>query len=169
MWTFQEFYLPAKRPVCVCGRSAFDAKALLLVPAHIAACAQGMLYAPDIFDGVLERLKIPILRATVALIEDQAAKYNSSGFLKPILACRAESPGTLSRYFSAARGRNSTKEHDKIYALFGFVPTRRMLDSPNYLRPMDELLVEIAVHFIKSAGISVLAQFELSQAQGLLS
>jgi hypothetical protein len=160
MWTFQEFRLPPREPICQCGHMTFYASAMLgqaEEPLHTAgiealvkfgALAKTWSGRPlteeegQIFDDIRavnkrlrEKSNLSSQNSIVSLTNARSDWRGSESPLLYLLMTTAE--------------RQCYDGHDKIYALYGMVPAAQAANPVDYETPLRDLALGTAAFLVR--------------------
>ncbi|KAI1766154.1 hypothetical protein GGR53DRAFT_487648 [Hypoxylon sp. FL1150] len=154
MWTFQEFSLPKDEPICYCGDVAF--KATMVQEAQSAILQDGI--------GFLDQLVETSAQEWSKLSEEEKEERGKiksrieskcqvvlGNMLPPLEKMRndwrgAESP--LLYLIGATAERNCYDKKDKVYALYGMVPSVQQVYPPDYAKPVKDVMLETTAYMI---------------------
>ncbi|KAK4450597.1 hypothetical protein QBC34DRAFT_76634 [Podospora aff. communis PSN243] len=158
MWTFQEYCLPAREPVCICGEqevlaTRLEAARTKLIR-YMASGPLGLGHQRSTLGSLSNR---PEAIRDVDEHSDWAKPVDpNENVLSPTTLRALESGHVATRltleptawelvnlvYLTLASG--CLDPRDKVYALYGMVPKIRVLYPPDYDKPMRRVLHEAA-------------------------
>ncbi|XXH06113.1 hypothetical protein Hte_012558 [Hypoxylon texense] len=168
MWTFQEFCLPDREPICYCGDVAF--RATTVQSAQAAILDAGISF--------LDRLMETSAREWSELSEEEKQERGKiksrieskcqvvlGNMLPPLHKLRNDWRGAenaLLYLTGATAERNCYDKRDKVYALYGMVPAVQQVYPPDYAKPVRDVMLETTAYMINHERAPVIwALFEL--------
>ncbi|OJJ70403.1 hypothetical protein ASPBRDRAFT_44563 [Aspergillus brasiliensis CBS 101740] len=173
LWTFQEWIVPRKRPICMCGRISFimgNIEDQLLKYWSFATKSLENLddeepeYAEAMRKLDKERLE-KCDRTFLDLLPTDVFKYEA---IRPndgrLLGF------TLGSLLIWTAHRKSSNSLDRVYALYALAPEVQVISPPDYHKPLAQFLHETTTHVLhKEKYLKVLEHFEFCQDPSLPS
>jgi len=175
MWTFQEFMLPAREPVCVLGETTFSATDLLhqnddgyFGSVSLISDAQDVYIDKYMSSDGPSLDQTPGWAEQSALLERGFASYPEnqepelSTRLRSMIGGGEPSHVPLSAFILLTKERVCRDPRDKIYALYGLVPEAQRAWPPDYAKSIDRILLETNAYCVNAEKAhGLLADFPL--------
>ncbi|GKZ29877.1 hypothetical protein AbraIFM66950_006838 [Aspergillus brasiliensis] len=173
LWTFQEWIVPRKRPVCMCGRISFI---LGNVEDQIT---EYLSFATKLIDNLKndEPEYVEVLRK----LDEERLEIWGRSFLDflPYDVLKDDilrtNDGllpefTLGSLLIVTAHRKSSNPLDRVYALYAMAPLAQMIQPPDYQKPLAQFLHETTSHVLHNEDcLGVLEHFEFCQDQSVPS
>ncbi|KAF7532863.1 hypothetical protein G7054_g7564 [Neopestalotiopsis clavispora] len=156
MWTFQEFIMSQKTPICVYGHSSCSMSTLVKAFEYFQAAVDAWESDP-IFCGE----GYWMYRATW-LSSMQKNSDDDLGALLRNMKTRishAEQPRDLVRLLSGTTGRRYTNPRDRIYALFGFSSAFSERHKVDYSKTEERVILEALEYIMRNPESDLLWRF----------
>jgi hypothetical protein len=143
MWTFQEFILPQESPICVYGHFTFSLLEMLEAAEPLYECLDDYQSAGDatLMNKSLDLSKFA-QQEYLQWSNNMTARAAQQLFLKREI--RLED--CLDYLLMITADRKSSDPRDRIYALYGFLPTLSEKFSPDYSKTEKQVIMEAISH-----------------------
>jgi len=180
MWTFQEFELPPREPICAIGPRFFSATHFRETQRPLNELRERALQR--LSDGLVERnrradegLSIddgrdPYRQAMRELLEELAGKSRRLPGGLDVRAQRMsnrhqERAQTLQSLLLQTHGRRCKDARDRVYALYGLDPAAQAAHPPDYRKTKEDVMLETIEYLVNSdvAGLSAFVVHGLSE------
>ncbi|KAE8330165.1 heterokaryon incompatibility protein-domain-containing protein [Aspergillus sergii] len=152
MWTFQEYQLSQpKPPICICGDVEFpahDESAFESASGMVLQCLGNMPRTAEERGPELRDLYEWIDRYSARLF-DQVVVSGTTANHKWMSDKQDLSVLDFLRY---TRDRKCQNPRDKIYALYGLLPSLREAYPPDYNKSLSQIIFETAKYILKEKG-----------------
>ncbi|OJJ68040.1 hypothetical protein ASPBRDRAFT_47553 [Aspergillus brasiliensis CBS 101740] len=187
LWTFQEWHLPSKEPLCMCGKLTFQLGNMFM---HCRTAFKFMRSRVQDMMGVNGKVGND-------KSDDQKVQHRKRTFLTTILEhCHSwssdweaahqhvppelirpdifRSDGLECRPFSTllilTSGRQCTQPLDRVYALYGLAPHVQQWLPPDYTKSMDQVTLETTAYMINHDSVAfAFKDFDFGQTKALPS
>ncbi|PWY68478.1 hypothetical protein BO70DRAFT_272771, partial [Aspergillus heteromorphus CBS 117.55] len=161
MWTFQEYHLPKQEPTCICGFLSFR-------------CS---IIADEEKQRLMHALKDALLRTITSdsssdllLIKrnfDEDALKDSMQDCWDILSRESLESPRLAHLLMKTSDRQCGNPLDKIYALYGLVPSIQQMYPPDYKKPLAHVILETTGYIIAHESVRCLFMYYPSREDTL--
>ncbi|KAF7592361.1 hypothetical protein BBP40_000344 [Aspergillus hancockii] len=163
MWTFQEYQLPQREPICMCGTFTFNASTILprtwgeVLTTPFAVVVQVGHDPAEIErknkpgpdqDEKTRRHCLEVQR--LSKIDDDEFTQTMERFAFFDIVRDREAPAykSLSSLMYISYHRQCGNPRDRVYALYALVPSAQEAYPPDYNKPIGQVLVETTAYII---------------------
>jgi hypothetical protein len=148
MWTYQEYYLAKRDPICLCGEIEFRATLLaeFLDDIHYVLWNQIEDLYNDTAKGTTAAGEQDEFINQFAKFKDTLAEKNARA--PHIRRSLEPSPRPVARLLSATAGLNHYDPHDRFYGVYGMVPNWAKAYPADYKKPVEQVVIETTVYMI---------------------
>lgn len=180
MWTFQEFELPPREPICVIGPRFFSATHFRETQRPLNELRERALQR--LADGLVERNRRadegisiddgrdPYRQAMRELLEELAGKSRTLPGGLDAKAQRMsnrheEGAQTLQNLLLQTHGRKCKDARDRVYALYGLDLAAQAVHPPDYRKTKEDVMLETIEYLVNSdvAGLLIFMIHGLSE------
>ncbi|KAJ9137699.1 HET-domain-containing protein [Pleurostoma richardsiae] len=167
MWTFQEFALPAREPVCYCGRQAILAASTLadaLDPLQqaVSEIRDGILAIPS---GTDDPVQVSYAKAALAHLhsinEKIVAHYHLSISPSLLRSLRGARDTTLAYLIAVTSDRRCGEPRDRFFALYGMAPAAQAASPVDYTKPLGRIALEVTSFVFDENAFNIYGVFGL--------
>ncbi|KAB8231630.1 HET domain-containing protein [Aspergillus alliaceus] len=164
MWTFQEYQLPEREPICMCGAFTFKASAILgtswdgVVQTPFAAMVRvgqdpveiERKNKPSLDQDEKTRQHCLEVQRLSAIDDDEFTRTMERFAFFDILRDRhAPAYKGLASLMYLAYHRQCGNPRDRVYALYALVPSAQEAYPPDYNKSLEQVLVETTEYIIR--------------------
>ncbi|OJZ91203.1 hypothetical protein ASPFODRAFT_706886 [Aspergillus luchuensis CBS 106.47] len=142
MWTYQEYLLPKRQPIAVCGDLKYKASTVL-----DEYGMESIFSAGPKFERCYNSTSLGQLYFTTSLEFDQVRNYDKVRLIRPNRKFGGHGNTPLN-HFERASHRKCHNPKDRIYALYGVIPDLQKAFPPDYNKTFEQVALETTIWLI---------------------
>ncbi|KAM7192336.1 Heterokaryon incompatibility protein (HET) domain containing protein [Naviculisporaceae sp. PSN 640] len=157
MWTYQEYFLPKKEPLCLCGNLRFRVTSMLQADKFLVAdtlkarsrLRDALNGEEDSDSGTEDGQDDSDLDNQYVAVTNKMDQPEPQ-FVRAATAKEAESAASyLSKLMVVTRTRLCFDPRDKIFALYGIASKAREVYPPDYSKPVEQVHLEATMFMVE--------------------
>ncbi|GCB20778.1 heterokaryon incompatibility protein 6, OR allele [Aspergillus awamori] len=151
MWTYQEYLLPKRQPLTVCGNLKFNTSTMLADPAKYSILKR--IDRSIWRDNYIPADEVASLKRLWHAVRDEFIEVCNYDEVSSVRQNRMfenrEAPG---HHFRRTYHRKCQNPRDRIYALYGVIPDLQKAFPPDYNKSFEQMALETTIWMIDQEG-----------------